>query len=233
MPFNLQQPQALSDLAADGKIADSTPADTMPDSSISADDLANSDEPSLSRLDGPHVPVQVQTYVHHRVNDVFQNALEHELDQAKVDAAHKKAELENVKYEFLAEKLAKSLEAELSKYSSTDLNVWVPYEENGEEFWYPMTPKEWMQYIEELLKYKDYFEKEHPGFFKDLLNDLRAISHSLHPEGKSVQPVAPSPSVKPIVSTNVPTAAPIETVPVQVIRHLPPPATGAHCSATS
>ena len=39
------------------------------------------------------------------------------------------------------------------RYSSTDLNVWVPYEENGEEFWYPMTPKEWMQYIEELLKY--------------------------------------------------------------------------------
>ena len=101
MPFNLQQPQALSDLAADGKIADSTPADTMPDSSISADDLANSDEPSLSSLDGPHVPVQVQTYVHHRVNDVFQNALEHELDQAKVDAAHKKAELENVKCTFL------------------------------------------------------------------------------------------------------------------------------------
>ena len=37
--------------------------------------------------------------------------------------------------------------------------------------------------------------------------------------------MAPSPSVKTIVSTNVPTAAPIETVPVQVIRHLPPPAT--------
>jgi hypothetical protein len=207
MPFNLQQPQALSEAAAG--------------ESSSVDE---SEKPHLSSLGATEMgsELPVHKFVHHHVDDVFQDALDHELSRVKVDAARKEAEDENVKYEFLAEKLAKSLEAELAKYSSGDLNVWVPYEENGEEFWYPMTPNEWMQYIEELLKYRDYFEKEHPGFFKDLLNDLRAIAHSLHPDGKHAKPAENLGPVKPMVITTkaplVSTMAPVDVIPVKVTR---------------
>ena len=184
-PVQLDQPERLepSELTQASLEGDSNADSGIQDALDDVQDTLDFDPSGIPRL---------HDLVHRSVGTAFR-------ENARNDVT-KMNKLENAHYEALAESMAKELETELQYYSSSEVNVWVPYKQNGKEYWYPMTPKEWMQYIEELLKYKDYFEKEHPGFFKDLLNDLQAIKRSLHP----------SPSDAPLAVDRTPAPEPIE-----------------------